>query len=280
MIEAETFYQEIRTGSSLPLLVGGSDGKRYVVKLGGGGDGVLAHAVDWLSTRLAQWLEIPVLEPVLMRVPSGFAQEDWDPEIRELVEKSVGVHLATEYREDARTYGDEDEGAVEKSLKGLVFLYDLFLLNVDRGSANPNMILSGDQLWCLDFSSSMAMHRVLGRELKQELPFLRQLQKHPFRSRKVDKYNFVRKVKAIGDEKLAEAVGELPEEWVSQLFPGEDVAAARGRVLERLIGTREQVNVVVRRLDVLRVLKVETEEERREQVLRNKEALERLVGKI
>lgn len=279
MVEAETFYQEFRTGSSLPLLVGGSDGKRYVLKLAGGGDGVLAHAVGYLSTRLAQWIGIPVLDPVLLKVPEGFAQKDWDPEIRELVEKSVGVNFATEHREDARPFGEEgDEKAIPKTLRGFIFLYDLFLLNVDRGPKNPNMILSEEELFCLDYSSSMMMRGVLGREVGKERPFLRQLRKHPFYSLKVDKYNFIRLVKAVGDEQLAEAVGELPDTWLSELFPEEDLGEVRGRLVKRLMAKRDGVNAVVKRLDVLKLLKVETEEEREEQVQRNKEAFARLVG--
>jgi len=280
MVEAETFYQEFRTGSSLPLLVGGSDGKRYVVKLAGGGDGVLAHVVGYLSARLAQWIGIPVLDPVLLKVPEGFAQEDWDPEIRELVEKSVGVNFATEHKEDARPFGEGDEKAIAKTLRGFIFLYDLFLLNVDRGPSNPNMILSEGELFCLDYSSSMTVRGVLGREVEKEQPFLCQLRKHPFYSLKVDKYNFIKRVKAVGDEQLAEAVGELPEAWLSELFPKEDLDEVRGRIVEKLIARRDQVNVVVKRLDVLKLLKVETDEEREEQVQRNKAAFARRVGRI
>jgi len=282
MVEAETFLREFRTGSSLPLLVGASDGKRYVLKLSGGGDGVLAHAAGYLAARLAQRIEIPVLEPVLVNVPEGFARKDWDPEIYELVEKSVGTNLATEYREDARAYGEEgDEKAVAKTVRGFIFLYDLFLLNVDRSPSNPNMVMSEEQLFCLDYSSSMVMRGVLGREVGERRPFLRRLRQHPFYTLKVDKYNFIRLMKAVTDEQLAEAVGELPDEWLAELFPEEDLGGARGRIVGKLIAHRDEVNAVVKRLDVLKLLPVETDEERAEQVRRNKEAFaERVGGRI
>lgn len=279
MVEAETFLQEFRTGSSLPLLVGGSDGKRYVLKLSGGGDGALAHAVGYLASRIAQWIEIPVLEPVLVKVPEGFARTDWDPEIYELVEKSIGPNLATEYREDARAYGEEgDKQAVTKTVRGFIFLYDLFLLNVDRGPSNPNMILAEEQLFCLDYSSSIVMRGVLGREMGEKRPFLRQLRGHPFYSLKVDKYNFIRLMKAVSDEQLTEAVRELPDEWLAELFPGEGLAEVRGRIVGKLAARRDEVNGVVKRLDVLKRLPVETDEERGEQVRRNKEAFAQRVG--
>jgi len=43
MIKVEKLHKEIRTGSSLPLVVGGSDGKKYVVKLRGSGDGIFGE---------------------------------------------------------------------------------------------------------------------------------------------------------------------------------------------------------------------------------------------
>ena len=75
MIKVAEFYQEIRAGSSLPLIVGGSDGHKYVIKLRGSGEGILANVVEFLSLNLGRLAQIPVLEPVCLWVEADFAKK-------------------------------------------------------------------------------------------------------------------------------------------------------------------------------------------------------------
>ncbi len=97
MLTAITFHREIRSGSSLPLIVEADDGKRYVMKARGSGDGALASIVDWVALRLGRRLGIPALRPVLIQIGPHLVQQAEDPEIRDLLRESQGENLATRW---------------------------------------------------------------------------------------------------------------------------------------------------------------------------------------
>ena len=164
MIHSLHFYEELRKGSSLPLLVGGDDGNNYVVKLNGAGDGVLSNIVEWVASKLGELLQIPVLQPVLVNIDANFAEQAGDPEARELLEKSVGINLGTPYLPGASTFTERYAQRIDDFLKQQVFLFDVFLLNVDRTEVNPNMIVHGGELRCLDYSSAMEIRNAINGE--------------------------------------------------------------------------------------------------------------------
>ncbi|MCP4630278.1 MAG: hypothetical protein GY850_43225, partial [bacterium] len=199
MIKITNYYNEIRLGSSLPLIVGGDDGNRYVVKLNGSGDGVIANAIDWLSIKLGRLLHIPVLETQLLEIDSSFIGKDQDPEIIELVEKSSGLNFGTRYKEDTFLYSESRVPGISGELKDEIFLYDLFLLNIDRTAKNPNIIFRNHKLWCLDFSSSITMRSSIDGQSYQGLLLLPHLKKHLFYHQDITAKDFIKRLKSIRD---------------------------------------------------------------------------------
>lgn len=213
MLEAVTFHHEIRTGSSLPLVVGASDGHRYVLKARGGGDGVLASVVDRLALDLGRRLGLPVLEPLLMRVAPGVEDQAGDPEIRELLAASYGLNPATLYLEDARPPTAADLAHLDAGMLSSVFLFDLLLLNVDRTEKNPNAILSDREagaFHCLDFSSTMALRALVTGRRFAEAGLWAQLRRNPFFAPDVDPDPFGERLRAVPTAVLCDLVGELP----------------------------------------------------------------------
>lgn len=178
MIKVVEFYQEIRAGSSLPLIIGGSDGNKYVVKLRGSGEGVLANVVEFLSLKLGRLAQIPVLEPAFLIIEMGLDQKASDSEIKELLARSVGINLATKYIEGASIYHEQSPPVFDAELKSNIFLCDLFLLNIDRNAKNSNMVFNDDGLWCLDYSSAVTMRNVITGKSYKELVLLREMKRH------------------------------------------------------------------------------------------------------
>jgi len=115
MIKIVEFYKEIRAGSSLPLIVGGSDGHKYVIKLRGSGEGVLANVVEFLSLKLGRLAQIPVLEPVCLFVETDFAKKANDPEIGELLNRLDMLRiLRLETEEERRLRALQNKQAFEQ----------------------------------------------------------------------------------------------------------------------------------------------------------------------
>ncbi len=214
MLEAVTFHGEIRAGSSLPLVVGADDGRRYVMKARGSGDGALGSIIDWVALMLGRRLGIPALEPLLIRVKPRFERQAADPEIRDLLAESWGENLATRWVEDAHTPGAADLDALDSETRRDVFLYDLFLLNVDRTEKNVNAIVGPGGFRCLDYSAAMALRgffpKRLGDRLLGATPgMLKQIRRNPFYDPEIDPRPFIERLLAVSKEELeAVAAGE------------------------------------------------------------------------
>jgi len=272
MIKVVEFYKEIRVGSSLPLIVGGSDGHKYVVKLRGSGEGVLANVVEFLSLKLGRLAQIPVLEPLCLLVETDFAKKANDPEIRELLEKSAGINFGTKYVEAASVYNEQRAPVIAPELKNNIFLYDLFLLNIDRNASNSNIIFNRDDLWCLDYASAVTMRNAVAGKSYKELALLKEIKRHLFYRDHINAYSFIRKFKEIPDGNMGDMIDELPEEWLYSLNMTKETKSV---ISKKLIEEKNNVAVLLKRLDMLRILRLEMEEERRLRALQNKQAFEK-----
>lgn len=280
MLTAVTFHRELRSGSSLPLIVGASDGNKYVAKLCGAGDGILANVVEWLASKLGTLLHLPVISPVLLAIPETLDDDSWDPEIRGLLQKSIGINLGLPYLEEATAYNDRAAQALDENLMDEIFLYDLFLLNIDRSAANPNMIFYQGELRCLDYSSALMIRSALTRENYREHALLRHMKRHLFYRSPIMPYPFINKLRQVADSDISQIVSELPEEWLKSLPVAAAPDEARETISARLIAKKNHGEVLLRMLDMLRIVKHETEEERQARSTQNRQAFERKYGKI
>ena len=278
MIKITNYYNEIRLGSSLPLIVGGDDGNRYVVKLNGSGDGVIANAIDWLSIKLGRILHIPVLDPEFLEISSSFINKDQDPETIELIEKSVGLNFGTRFKDKTSIYCENSEWNFNEKLKNDIFLYDLFLLNIDRTAKNPNIIYRNHKLWCLDFSSSIIMRSSIDGNNYQEKIFLPHLKKHPLYRKEITAKNFIKRLKSIRDEDIFDILEEMPDEWLQQIDSERDSSALRMLIGNRLIEKIDKAETLSDRLKDLKYLKTETEKERKAIALKNRSAFHKKHG--
>ncbi|MCI0691872.1 hypothetical protein L0337_07670 [candidate division KSB1 bacterium] len=280
MIRAVRFYEEIRRGSSLPLLIGGDDGKKYVVKLNGAGDGVLSNVVEWVASKLGALMQIPVLQPVFVVIDANLAEQAGDPETRELLGRSVGINLGTPYLPDAVTYSARHASSIDDVLQQQIFLFDVLLINIDRTDMNPNMVVHHGELWCLDYSSAMTIRSAINGEPYREYVILRHLKQHPFYRANLLPYDFINRLEKIPDSGVRNIVDAIPSEWIVQLRVATDETESRNAITEKLLNKKRQGIGLRARLDLLRILKTETAEEARLRRLENKKAFEQKYGKV
>lgn len=274
MIRATQFYQEMRRGSSLPLLIGGDDGNRYVVKLNGAGDGVLSNITEWIVSKLGGFLQIPVLSSVFVFIDADFAAQAGDPETRELLERSAGLNLGTPYFPGAAAYQARLASRFDDFVKQQIFFFDVILLNIDRTEINPNMIIHGDKLWCLDFASALEIRSLVTGAPYREHVLLKPLKQHPFYGENLNVYGFLKQLREIPDEAIREIIDTMPTAWLGHL------RVSRNVIVEKLLLLKQQGITLRNRLDLLRVLKIETVEEARLRSLQNRQAFEQKYGKL
>lgn len=262
------------------MLIGGDDGKKYVVKLNGAGDGVLSNVVEWVASKLGALMQIPVLQPVFVVIDANLAEQAGDPETRELLGRSVGINLGTPYLPDAVTYSARHASSIDDVLQQQIFLFDVLLINIDRTDMNPNMVVHHGELWCLDYSSAMTIRSAINGEPYREYVILRHLKQHPFYRANLLPYDFINRLEKIPDSGVRNIVDAIPSEWIVQLRVATDETESRNAITEKLLNKKRQGIGLRARLDLLRILKTETAEEARLRRLENKKAFEQKYGKV
>lgn len=235
---------------------------------------MLSNITEWIANKLGGFLQIPVLPLTGVFIDANFAAQAGDPETRELVERSAGLNLGTPYLPDAAIYQARSTPRFDEVLKQQIFFFDVFLLNIDRTAINPNMIIHGDKLWCLDFSSAMEIRRLITGEPYREHVLLKHLKQHPFYGENLNAYGFIKQLREIPDDRLCAIVDTLPAVWLDHL------RVPRNVTIEKLLRIKQQGITLRNRLDLLRVLKIETAEEARLRSITNRKAFEQKYGKL
>jgi hypothetical protein len=241
---------------------------------------VLSNVAEWISSKLAGLMQIPILQPVFIVIDAGFAEQAGDPEIRELLERSSDINLGTPHLPEAVTYNARHAPSIDDALQQLIFLFAVFLINVDRTDVNPNMVVHNGKLWGLDYSSAMAIRSAITGEPYREHLILRHLKKHPFYRANLLPYRFITRLEKIPDNRIRDIFHEIPVEWINRLRVATYEAESRNAITEKLLNQKRQRIGLRARLDLLRVLKTETAEEARLRSLENKKAFEEKYGRL
>jgi hypothetical protein len=92
-VTATRYVAPIRKASSLPGIVDADDGRRYVVKFHGFGQGAHALIAELIVAALAEAAEIDVPERALVVVGPTMVNEEIDPEVLDVLRPSEGLNL-------------------------------------------------------------------------------------------------------------------------------------------------------------------------------------------
>ncbi len=232
----------------------------------------MANAVEWISLHLAGTVGISVPTPYLINVTPDLLDENQDPEINDLITRSIGVNLALEFIEGAVPFDTSRSDVIDPLLKNLIYQFDVLLLNIDRTDLNPNMLVACNRLYCIDWTTAMAVKMLLSGQVHSEHALLTQVRRHPFYAR-ADELD--ERVFSLEPAAVREIVDSTPDEWLA------DAVTAKGRAsfgLTKLI--RESREVMKRRLALLDTIPLESAEARKERTLRNRKAFEAKWGKF
>ena len=148
----------MREGGSLPGVVDTDDGM-YVVKFRGAGQGPRALVAELVVAGIARALELPVPDCAPVVLEPGFGAEQQDPEVRELLERSVGVNAGLRYLDGAFNYqpGAARELIDARFASRTVWL-DALVTNPDRTARNPNLLVWQRRPWLIDHGSALYAH--------------------------------------------------------------------------------------------------------------------------
>jgi hypothetical protein len=157
-VAAIRYVTPLREGGSMPALVEGDDGKLWVVKLRGAGQGTRALVAEIVVGELARALGLPVPELALVGLEAALGRAEPDPEVRDLLLGSVGSNAGLVHLPAALGFDPASAHDVSGALASRVVALDAFAKNVDRTARNPNLLWSGSKLWLIDHGAALYWH--------------------------------------------------------------------------------------------------------------------------
>lgn len=156
-VNVERYILPLREGGSMPGLVEGDDGFKYVVKFHGAGQGPKVLIAELVCGELARALGFKVPEIVFMMLDSSFGRIEQDEEIQDQLKASTGLNLGLSYLSGSITFDPNVSMLNAETASRLVWL-DSLITNPDRSVRNPNMLTWYKELWLIDHGASLFFH--------------------------------------------------------------------------------------------------------------------------
>jgi hypothetical protein len=141
-------------GSSWPVLAETADGVRFV-KLVGAGQGTPPLIAEIVVARLAEAIGLRVPRRSFVSIGPGIESLERRDELRDLLDRSVGINLGFDYLEGARMFVPADVERVSADDATAILWLDALVMNPDRTARNPNMMWWKDGLWLIDHGAAL-----------------------------------------------------------------------------------------------------------------------------
>ena len=134
-LTATRYVTPLREGGSLPAVVEASDGRLYVAKFRGAGQGTRALVAEWLAGELARACGLAVPGLVRLELDEAFGRNEPDPEIRDLLRASTGANLGLAFLPGAISYDPIAPPEVDAALASAIVWFDC--VRHERGPHAP-----------------------------------------------------------------------------------------------------------------------------------------------
>jgi hypothetical protein len=186
-LQGVRYVVPLREGGSLPAVVDTEGHGSYVVKFRGAGQGPKALIAEFLAAAIARMLELPIPEPAVVSLDSGFGRSEPDPEIQDILRGSAGENFGLAYLPGAVAFDPAVDRGVDPDLAASIVWFDAYITNVDRTVRNTNILVWRDQqtaknpadaeagaptIWLIDHGASLYFHHTwAGWESRIHSPF-------------------------------------------------------------------------------------------------------------
>jgi HipA-like kinase len=242
-LDGTRYVVPFREGGSMPAVVATDDGRSFVVKFRGAGQGAKALLAEAIVAGLAEALDLPVPTPAIVELAEGFGSAEPDPEIQDILKGSVGENFGLAFLPSALPFDPAVDRDVDPDLAAEIVWLDALTTNVDRSARNTNLLLSEGRLWMIDHGAALYLHhRWKGWRERIQSPFP-QIKSHvllPFAGDLEAADTRLRP--RLTDDALQAIVDDLPDAWLGgeSIFTtlAEHRAAYVTYLSERLHGPR------------------------------------------
>jgi hypothetical protein len=154
-LRAVRYAAPLREGGSLPAVVETADGDEWVVKFRGAGQGPGALVAEIVAGSIGRRLGLPVPDLAVIEVPAELGRAEPDPEIRELLERSVGANAGLRFLRGALPWRAGVSTWPSPELAADVVWFDALVTNIDRTARNPNVLVCAGAPWLIDHGAAL-----------------------------------------------------------------------------------------------------------------------------
>ena len=233
-LDAVQYLQPLREGGSLPALIKADDGKLYVLKFKGAGQGKKALVAELIGGELARAMNLRMPELVFIELDEAFGRTEGDEEIQDLLKFSVGLNLGMEFLSSAIVY-DPLVSEAESLEASKVVLLDSMISNIDRTAKNTNLLNWNDELWLIDHGASLYFHHNWNfweAHLERTFPFVKE---HVLLKKANHLAEAAQEIQSlVNEEVINNIVNSIPEDWLEEErsdFTTEEKRQAYGKFL-------------------------------------------------
>jgi hypothetical protein len=157
-VRVTRYVTPLREGGSLPAIVEADDEGLYVLKFRGAGQGPLALVAELLAGEIGRLLGLRVPELVFMELDEAIGRNEPDPEIRDLLMKSVGLNLGMDFLPGSTMFDRAAGDKADSETASKAVWFDAFVTNIDRTAKNANLLWWHKQLQFIDHGASLYFH--------------------------------------------------------------------------------------------------------------------------
>jgi hypothetical protein len=157
-VGATRYVMPFREGGSLPGLMEADDDGLYVVKFRGAAQGLKTLVAELIAGEIGRLLGLNVPELVVIDLPAPLTAGEPDPEIKGLLDRSIGTNLGLDFLPGALPFDLAVREPMDPQAAADIVWFDAFIANVDRTTRNPNMLRWHDALWLIDHGAAIYPH--------------------------------------------------------------------------------------------------------------------------
>jgi hypothetical protein len=258
----------MKTGSSRPVIVEDKKGDKYLVKLRESLSNPFASISDFLACKIGSSIGLPIVKPHIMLLDASVDIKKVDEEVRDAVRKSYGLNIAYPFFDNAKDVKNTKNEIYKTNFSDL-WIFDVFLLNIDRTVHNTNIIEADGRLISFDYETSMLILGSLqSKDFHQNDAILKQIRQNPLYTDDFNKEQFIELTTKLKHLNLSELIGFLPHNWVSAT---KNLAQILEQDIHKAIHNN---NIYYEMMDKLSIITIETEEARKKRVLENRKKFE------
>ncbi len=227
-VNAVRYITSLREGGSLPALVEADDGKRYVVKLRGAGQGPLALVAEVFTGEIARLLGLPMPELAFVNLDAAFGRQEPDPETQDLFKASRGLNVGLEFLPEVTVFDPASGDNADPIIASRTVWLDAFTLNIDRTPRNANLLVCREKLWLIDHGASLYFHHhwpAAGEKIHSPFSAIREHILLPWATDITNARAHAHQ--QLTDEQLRRVIALVPDEWLVR--EGEDRTAEQVR---------------------------------------------------